>query len=394
MGAWNFIERSMKFSFLIGAMVICLMGVLSSCAHTLAGPHPNPKKAWPLAAPVSPVYYSADPQTAPGAADLLAVADQGEAVTLLAVGDLMFGRHVGDAMEDSPGIDPFGGLGGVLRWADLTVGNLECVLGHEGDFRKWKAYEKIRLGAGEEAVIDLKHAGFDFLSLANNHALDYGKEGLQSTQALLESKRLRFCGTWTGEGTNAPVILEARGYKVAFLAYSDVSPSYFKAKSSSPGTIPPLISILRRDIPAAKKEADWVVVSVHWGKEYETKPNDRQRQIAHRMIDLGADVVLGHHPHVLQPFERYHGGFVAYSLGNFLFDLQNPVARDSMLLRVVLVPNQEPRIDWAPVAIQDCFPNFLTGEAAEKAWAGFPKSLSILREAPRKSPPSRSDKKR
>lgn len=297
------------------------------------------------------------------------------AVTLMAVGDLMFGRRVETARRGKPDPDPLAAVRGILAGADLTFGNLECVLGAEGDFSKWKSYDKIRLGAPAESVKYLQASGFDVVSLGNNHVLDFGPEGARSTARILEEAGIRSVGLWNDQGINRPAILESKGIRIAFLAYSDVSPSYFKADADHPGTIPPLVEILRRDIPAARRVADRVVVSVHWGEEYSRVPTPKQRRIAHEMVDLGADVVLGHHPHVLQPFERYRKGFIVYSLGNFLFDLHRPRARESLVLRVVLDRGWKPRIWWAPVEIEGTFPIFLEGEEAAAAAEVLPKRL-------------------
>jgi poly-gamma-glutamate synthesis protein (capsule biosynthesis protein) len=289
------------------------------------------------------------------------------AVTLMAVGDLMFGRKVESARRGRTDPDPLAAVREVLSSADLTVGNLECVLGTEGDFREWSSYDKIRLGAPADSVRFLTASGFDVVFLGNNHVLDFGKEGLESTARTLSGAGIGAVGWWAGQGVNRPVVLERKGVRFAFLAYSDVSPSYFKAGADSPGTIPPLSEILARDIRAARKIADWVVVSVHWGEEYRRVPTAKQRRIARDMVDRGADLVLGHHPHVIQPFEKYRGRVIAYSLGNFLFDLRNPRSRESLVLRVVFEKGWKPRVAWAPVEIQGTFPVFLEGEPAETA---------------------------
>ncbi len=358
--------RSLWVLVIVGVFTALFM--FQACRHRVEVP-PAPAIVHP-----QPVYFLAS--------RAVTNAPSAGAVTLLAVGDLMFGRRVESARQGKEDPDPLAAVRETLAQADITFGNLECVLGQEGDFADWKAYDKIRLGAPAGSVESLSASGFDIVSLGNNHVLDFGKEGLESTVRILKNAGIESVGLWKAQGLNKPVVLDVKGVRVAFLAYSDVSPATFKADSDSPGTIPPLPDILKRDIREARKSADRVVVSVHWGEEYRRVPTPKQRRLAREMVDLGADLVLGHHPHVVQPFERYRAGFIVYSLGNFLFDLRSPRAKESMVLKVVFDKGWKPRVWWAPVEIQGTFPIFLEGEKASTAAHVFPTRLPKL-AAPR-----------
>jgi poly-gamma-glutamate synthesis protein (capsule biosynthesis protein) len=293
-------------------------------------------------------------------------------VTLVCVGDLMFGRHIEEVRKKVDIPDPFVGMRTVLLSGDMATGNLECVLGTPQSVASWKSRDKILLASPKESARELKDAGFRLLSLGNNHSLDYREEGLFSTMSILKNEGLGWVGIWEGGSQpTEPWVAEIRGVRVAFLAFSDVSPPIFRARGPGhPGTIPPLPELIRRDIAYARTKADFVVVQAHWGIEYQGEPNDRQKSLAHQMIDAGADAVVGHHPHVLQGTERYKGKFIIYSLGNFLFDLKRPVSHPGLVLRLRLEKGKKPAADYIPSWGGDMFPRYPSRveEEAFPAW--------------------------
>ncbi|MGE5599443.1 MAG: CapA family protein, partial [Bacteroidota bacterium] len=131
-----------------------------------------------------------------------------------------------------------------------------------------------------------------------------------------------------------PAVLDVNGLRLAFLAYSLTYPTEFYAGAARAGTAPGYEQYLRADIPAAKNQADLVIVSFHWSAELLNYPKDYQRRLGRLAIDLGASLVVGHHPHVLQGVEVYRGGVIAYSLGNFAFGSYSTKCRDSAILLV------------------------------------------------------------
>lgn len=285
-------------------------------------------------------------------------------LTLICVGDVMFGRHVEEAARRSGGRNPFTSLREVLSSGDFATANLECVLGDADSFKRWKSRDKILLPAPLESAHSLREAGFRLVSLGNNHSLDFREEGLFSTQNALREAGVAYVGVWEGESKPIePQVFEVRGVKIAFLGFSDVSPPIFRAQGPGhPGTIPPLPALLKQSIAYAKTKADFVVVQAHWGVEYEPAPNERQKMLAHLMIDAGADAVVGHHPHVLQATERYRGRFIVYSLGNFLFDLKRPATHPGLVLRLRLEKGRPPLADYLPSWSGDLFPRPPTAE--------------------------------
>ena len=190
----------------------------------------------------------------------------------------------------------------------------------------------------------LARAGFNIVSLANNHTLDYGPEGLEDTRAALDKAGIGHVGAGRNLAeARAAVYLHAHrraaadfpmpSAPVAFLAYSLTFPEEFWAGPDRPGTAFGHERFVRADVTAAREKADIVVVSFHWGQEGKTELRDYQVQLAHAAIDAGAAAVLGHHPHILQGVERYKDGVILYSLGNFAFgSFSNTATRSAIAL--------------------------------------------------------------
>ena len=179
-------------------------------------------------------------------------------------------------------------------------------------------------------------AGLDVVTVANNHSLDFGASAFLDTVAALRTLRVRSVG---GGATLAqarrPAIIEAGGLRIAFLGYSDVVPYGFAAASSSPGTAVAEPSAIHADIAALHKIADIVVCWFHWGEELATTPTAREQELASACLNAGAKLVLGSHPHVLQPIARPTPRLlVAFSLGNFVFPAGSPGTQRTGVLEV------------------------------------------------------------
>ena len=167
----------------------------------------------------------------------------------------------------------------------------------------------------------LRGAGIDVLSVANNHVGDWGRLAYADTLARLKENEISYTGGGnTKEEAETPVIIEKYGMKIGYLAFSDVGPNWMEAGVDKAGLL--LTNNPRFDeiIFTASKQVDYLVVSFHFGDEYKEKHNARQEYLAHKAIDDGAKIVIGHHPHVVEDTEIYKNGFIAYSLGNFIFD--------------------------------------------------------------------------
>ncbi|MDB4867428.1 MAG: CapA family protein [Cohnella sp.] len=240
-------------------------------------------------------------------------------VTFAFVGDILPAANVAQLMKQNGYDYPYRQARGLLEAADIAAGNLEAPITNRGT----PAQNKLYVFRGPAAALPaLKNAGLDVLTLANNHTLDYGWVGLQDTMDALDDLKLKHVGSGNDE-TEAftPVYIEAKGITVAFIGISRVLPeTSWKAGARHPGLADGYNPAqAEKAIRAAKKKADLVVILVHWGIERADRPNKFQIQLGHRLVDAGADLVVGSHPHVLQGFESYKDKWIAYSLGNFVF---------------------------------------------------------------------------
>ena len=264
-------------------------------------------------------------------------------VRLLFVGDIMLDNLPGETVAE--GGDPFAHFASILDGADLAVGNLECVVATVGE-KVPKSYNF----RAHPRVVPLLARYFDAVSLANNHTGDFGKEALVEMLDLLDKGKVRHFGAGRNlEEAHAPLILEHKGLRIALLGYDEFRPREFAAGPDTPGVAWSLWEQPRvlADIRAArtKHRADLVIPYMHWGWEGDPEPNERQRALARRMIDAGADVVVGGHPHVTQGAESYKGRLIVYSLGNFVFDEYKD--RTGWVLRLTL--NKDGLVEWDTV---------------------------------------------
>lgn len=234
------------------------------------------------------------------------------------VGDIMLARGIPISIDKHGAGDPrfiFQNLNGLNRY-DILFGNLEGVISDTGE--NVGSVYSFRMNPVFAGL--LKEVGFSVLSVANNHSGDWSVTAFTDSLHRLTEEGIAY----TGGGHNkeeaiTPTIIEVKDKKIGFIGFSDVGPNWLRAHTDQAG-----ILIAGDEDPdsiaAAKEQVDVLVVSYHFGEEYETESNERQQFLARRAIDAGADIVAGHHPHVVQEIEEYAGGIIAYSLGNFIFD--------------------------------------------------------------------------
>mgnify|MGYP001559136866 CR=1 FL=1 len=235
------------------------------------------------------------------------------------VGDIMLDRNVLNSVYKN-GNGDFSFLFeniDFLAGSDITFGNLEGPVSDKGeDLGNLYSFRMDPF-----IMLSLKKAGFDALSIANNHIADWGEEAFQDTiERLNQNGIVPTGGGFNKEDAENVKIIERKGFKVGFLGFSDVGPKWFDAKSDKPGILLADVGLVKELVKKAKERVDYVVVSFHFGNEYETIASQRQEELAKSAIDAGANIVVGHHPHVVQKIEIYNGGLIAYSLGNFIFD--------------------------------------------------------------------------
>lgn len=277
-------------------------------------------------------------------------------IQMAAVGDIMLDRSLGYVIQEqnSPQY-PFFNVAPILTAADITVGNLECALGDIGE----PAPKRYTFQAPPEAVTALQLGGFDVISLANNHAMDYGPEALLQGISLLQQGNIAPIGAGANlAAARAPYLTQVNGLTMAFLGYVDVpieASTHFDtetwtATDTAPGLAWARPEWITEDVTAVRPAADLVVVVLHSGLEYIDEPGEEQMAAAKAAIDAGADIVIGHHAHILQGIEFYNGGVIVYGLGNFAFEIDgNP---STAILNVWLDPNGVRQLELIPAIIQ------------------------------------------
>ena len=277
-----------------------------------------------------------------------------EEVSLVAVGDISYSRGVERIVKKQNDINyPFLKIRDYLKSADLVFGNLETPITQGPEIPDFEMI--FRSNPGTEQA--LKQAGFSIFSLANNHTPNFGEKGLKDTFNFLESAGIKYVGAGQNEQeAYQPVYVEKRGIKFAFLAYNDtnVVPAYYEASANRLGTAFMRIDKMTEAVKEAKQKADFVIVSMHAGIEYAGKPNNSQINFAHAAIDAGANLVIGHHPHVVQTLEKYKGKYIFYSLGNFVFDQpQSEETKEGLAIKVYFAKNGINKISLLPVVMKN-----------------------------------------
>lgn len=240
-------------------------------------------------------------------------------IDLAFAGDIMLADTPGERI--ALGEDPFGDFAEVFRKVDLAVGNLECVVSTTGE-----PFDKPYVYRAHPRVLELVQKHLDVVCLANNHTGDFGHAAFLDQLQLLEQKKIQYVGGGRDcAHARKPLIIERNGMRVALLAYNDFKPRAFEAGPNWPGVAWAVDVQVTADIEAARTihRADFVIPILHWGWEYEPA-NDRQKQLAKLMIDAGADMIVGGHPHVMQEVEYYKGKLIVFSIGNFIFDGFDP----------------------------------------------------------------------
>lgn len=266
----------------------------------------------------------------------LNAAPSDKTVRVLFSGDVTLGYHYEEYLDeqvakgksrDEMWAYGFAKVKDITQKADLFVVNLECPF----TTREEKIAKNFNFKASPALIASLQAGGVDVVSLANNHLMDYGAEGLYETQATLDAARIPYFGAGRNlSQARAPAVVEVKGLKIALLGYfflgdRNIEPKEVIATDETPGVaghhtdLALIQSWVEEDVRAAKAKADVVIPFFHWGREGKATPEPYQVTLAHAAIDAGASAVVGSHPHVLQGMELYKGRPIAYSLGNFVF---------------------------------------------------------------------------
>ena len=350
-------------------MVVAAVAVLSASTWTAAGdsrpagpdgPAPTSvAEGGPPAVPPSSTVTSPPPAPTP--------TPEPEAVTLAFAGDVHAEGPSGDALRAGlPSIRE------ALASADLTVVNLETAVTDRGT----PADKQFVFRAPASTLSSLKDAGVDVVSLANNHGLDFGREGLDDTLAAARAAGLPLVGLGQDEdAAYAAHVAEVKGQRIAVLGATQVLDGQFVDAWTARGDAPGMASAKRaerlvEEVRRARADADTVVVYLHWGEERNPCPLPRQQELAQQLVDAGADVVVGGHAHVLLGGGMLGGAYVDYGLGNFVFSgsgLEQTLK--SGILTLTVRGRSVEASSWTPAVLRSGAPHLLEGEAAQAAIA-------------------------
>jgi poly-gamma-glutamate capsule biosynthesis protein CapA/YwtB (metallophosphatase superfamily) len=288
--------------------------------------------------------------------DLYRAPPEKSAYNLVFGGDVMLGRSCATKIQN--GTDPFENISSLISQTSFAAANLECTISNLGASTNRYAFR-----APAQSAPLLRRAGFDAMGLANNHALDFGPAALQDSAAHLLQEKILPVGveTPTNEACDATLFSLSDEKKIALLALSDVGPEPDTHIATASAR-----AKLGAAITKARSQANLVVCLVHWGIENSERVTDEQRELARWLIDRGADLVVGSHPHCVQPLDFYHGCPIAYSLGNLVFDGAPTVAswNRGALLEVGLNENAKiSSVSLISVLLKDCLPHLEATES-------------------------------
>ncbi|MCX6737681.1 MAG: CapA family protein [Candidatus Parcubacteria bacterium] len=287
-------------------------------------------------------------------------------VSFLAVGDIMLSRGVAYKISKHTSEYPFEKMKETLWNNDLVFGNLEGPILEGREIKDGEMVFRI----DPNLISVLAGNNFGIFSLANNHIPNFNEEGIKSTITKLGYQNIYTVGAGKGEEAYQPTVINVKGIKIAFLAYTDPMSSLigYAATENHYGTALMDETRLNNDILKTKEKADLVIVYMHSGEEYETVPTSRQTKFAHLAIDSGANLVIGSHAHVVQSVEKYKDRYIVYGLGNFIFDQMFSLqTRQGVMAKFILTKEGVKSLDFIPFLINDyCQPTPVVGVDATK----------------------------
>ncbi|MDZ7798744.1 MAG: CapA family protein [Patescibacteria group bacterium] len=272
--------------------------------------------------------------------------------TLIFGGDVMLARTVEQKILAANDYSlPFQKIADEFKEADLTFINLESPFFDGGSATP---NGSVVFRALSETIEGLKLAGIDIVSLANNHFGNQGVAGEKFTFEHLTNNEIEYCGAGNNfEQAHESKIIAVKGIKIGFFAYA-YPESLYVATENSPGVANMEIDQMKKDLTQLNNSADIIIVSMHAGAEYTHNPGRFQINFAHTAIEAGADLVVGHHPHVVQTTEKYNDGYIIYSLGNLVFDqMWSEETQQGAVVKAIISENKLKSLEFKPVHIYD-----------------------------------------
>jgi gamma-polyglutamate biosynthesis protein CapA len=291
-------------------------------------------------------------------------------IRIAAVGDIMLGDHpvrlghgVRSSIEKAGAEFLFSGAQKLWEGCDIVFGNLEAIISDKG--LEMERIESREFRGAPISIRGLQKAGFTVLNIANNHCMEHGEDAFRETVRVLQSYDIFVAGIKGDDGRCIPYEIEKDGQRAILLAYSLRPENYFTRRD-----VPYCLCIeelIVSEVAHHSRTGDAVIVSLHWGEEFMRYPSPKQVELGHRIIDAGARLVIGHHPHTLQGVETYKRGVIVYSLGNFVFDMYQRATRKTMVFSVTLQKRHAPAFELVPFLIGKGFcPERLDGLLAQQ----------------------------
>ncbi|MFC1670862.1 CapA family protein [Spirochaetota bacterium] len=290
-------------------------------------------------------------------------------ISILCMGDLLIGHNVEKIIECSNPRYPFMKLEDEFKKYDIVFANLETSITKRGDAHESKPYTfRIKY----KNAIYLRSLKIDVVSVANNHLLDFGVKGMYDTLMYIRDWGIKYSGAGIDlKNARKPSILRRKGVNVIFLSYCERPPMDFYATDKKPGTAPLNLKYIEEDIKKYKKKDNIVLISLHWGIQSAKYPRKDQVKKAHKIIDAGADGIIGHHTHVPQGIEIYKGKPIIYSLGNLISGFYSPRHKDNIMVVLRYWKNQIINFEVIPITGQNFDMHFqpyiLKGKRAVKS---------------------------
>ncbi len=284
-----------------------------------------------------------------------------EILKINAVGDILLGRGVGMRLKQQNKSFNFAfeKVADILKSGDVVFANLEePVTSSNHSLIGVKEGGKYILKNDVESFEALKYAGFNIFSMANNHIMDFYEKGLLDTIDILDKNNIPHAGSGRNlEEARSLAVIEKKGLKIGVLSYTDMANIVYKgspqisfaAEANKSGVAPRKFEYIKEDIEKSRDKVDILIISLHWGVEESFNILQEQRDFAYELLDLGADMILGHHPHQFQGIEMHNGKPIVYSMGNFIFDQNDPENQETFILNFDYEDNKLIKVEAVPV---------------------------------------------
>jgi poly-gamma-glutamate synthesis protein (capsule biosynthesis protein) len=298
----------------------------------------------------------------------------GQAVTLAFGGDVHFEGMIRPRLAHDPA-SVFASVAPAFEAADLSMVNLETAITERGT----PAHKDYTFRTSLAALDALRLGHVDVVTMANNHGIDFGPEGLEDTLLARETSGFPIVGIGRNAAeAYAPWRTEINGQRLAVFGASEVIDNFARelwratdVQAGMASAYPEAIDTLLQQVQAARADSDTIIVYLHYGRELETCPNDRQKSLVQRLTEAGADIVVGSHAHRLQGAGRHGQAFADYGLGNFVFYNDSGAAADTGVLVLTVTGRRTDRYQWVPARVRGGVPVLLEGPAADQAVASW-----------------------